>query len=68
MEKTILTVEGMACEHCVKAVTSAVMGVQGVTEVAVSLADQTVAVTHDGKATVAQMKAAIEDQGYDVVG
>ncbi|MEA5146597.1 MAG: cation transporter, partial [Candidatus Limiplasma sp.] len=48
MEKTILKVEGMSCEHCVKAVTMAVKALQGVTDVSVSLAEKTVAVSHDG--------------------
>lgn len=68
MEKTILKVEGMSCEHCVKAVTTAVKALQGVTDVSISLAEKTVAVSHDGSATVEQLKTAIEDQGYDVLG
>ncbi len=66
---TILKVDGMSCEHCVKAVTSAVGALPGVTGVAVDLQAKTVTVDHDpGKATLEQIRVEIEDQGYDVVG
>lgn len=67
METTVLHVEGMACEHCVKAVTQAVNALSGIQAVKVDLAGKTVAVQHEPTATRAQMKAAIEEQGYDVV-
>ena len=62
-----LIVDGMSCEHCVKRVTAAVKGLPGVTDVAVSLDDKTVAVTHDGNVRQESVKAAIEDAGYDVL-
>ena len=61
-------VEGMACEHCVKAVTKAVTALEGVKDVKVDLKGKTVTVEHEPAATVSQMKDAIEQQGYDVVG
>jgi len=68
METTVLHVEGMACEHCVKAVTKAVGALEGVKAVTVSLQGKTVTVEyHPQSVTLAQMKQAIEDQGYDVV-
>lgn len=67
--ETILKVDGMSCEHCVKAVTKAVGALKGVTAVEVDLSAKTVTVDHDPeKATLAQIKAEIEDQGYDVIG
>ena len=68
MATTVLHVEGMACDHCVKAVTKAVSALGGVQAVKVSLEGKTVTVEHEPAATTAQMKQAIEDQGYDVVG
>ena len=68
MATTVLHVEGMSCEHCVKAVTKAVTALGGVSGVQVDLQNKTVAVEYDPEAaTLAQMKEAIEEQGYDVV-
>jgi copper chaperone len=68
MEKTVLNVDGMSCEHCVNAVTKAVGALPGVKSVSVDLAEKTVAVEHDPAAsTVGQIKLEIEDQGYDVI-
>lgn len=68
MEKLVLKVEGMSCSHCENAVKKAVSALDGVTSVEVSLGDKTVTIAHDAaKATLEAIKAAIEDQGYDVV-
>ncbi len=68
MEKTTLKVDGMSCEHCVKAVTGAVGALPGVTKVAVDLAAKTVTVEYDpGKTTLDSINAEIEEQGYDVI-
>lgn len=67
MEKTTLKVSGMTCGHCEKAVKNALMGVDGVASVIVSLAEGTAEVEFDpAKAEVGKMKSAVEDQGYDV--
>lgn len=61
------SVEGMSCEHCVRAVTSEVTKVPGVADVTVDLAANTVDVT--GKAVdEAAVRAAIDEAGYAVVG
>ncbi len=67
MAVTVVNVEGMACEHCVKAVQTAVKALAGISDVVVSLSENTVTVTHDGRATDDLLKTAIEEQGYDVV-
>ncbi|MCL6458406.1 MAG: copper chaperone CopZ [Gorillibacterium sp.] len=68
MEKTILNVEGMSCEHCVKAITKAVGALPGVSEVSVNLNAKTVTVTNDpDKSSLDQIRLEIEDQGYEVV-
>ena len=68
MAKTVLQVEGMSCEHCVRAVKNAVGALNGVSDVVVDLKGKTVTVEHEDTVSKDQMKAEIEDQGYDVVG
>lgn len=69
MEKKILNVEGMSCEHCVRAVTQAVSGIAGVANVVVSLRDKTVSFEHDpALATIETISAAITEEGYEVLG
>ena len=68
MEKTTLKVDGVSCEHCVKAVKNAVGALSGIGEVAVDLAAKTVVVEYDAaQSSLDQIKAEIEDQGYDIV-
>ena len=67
MVKTVLKVEGMSCEHCVKAVTEAVSALPGIAGAAVDLGAKTVTVEHDpAKTSLDRIKAEIEEQGYDV--
>ncbi|MFR1309288.1 MAG: heavy metal translocating P-type ATPase [Gallintestinimicrobium sp.] len=65
MKKTI-KIEGMMCQHCVKAATKALEGVAGVTAVTVSLEDKQAVV--EGSATDEALAAAIVDAGYEVKG
>ncbi len=68
MAKSVINVDGMACEHCVKAITNAVGALSGVSSVAVDLEAKTVTVDHDpDQASVDKIKAEIEDQGYDII-
>lgn len=65
--ESIIKVEGMSCQHCVKAVEGALVALQGVREAKVSLKDKHVEVSFDERLVgLKEMKAAIEDQGYDV--
>ena len=69
MGKAVIKVDGMSCEHCVKAIKSAVGALPGVTAVAVDLTAKTVRVDHDpDKTMLEQIRLEIEDQGYDVIG
>ena len=69
MEKIILNVEGMSCAHCERAVKNAVGELEGVENVIVDLPGKTVAIEYDpGKLTFESFKAAIEEEGYNVVG
>lgn len=69
MEKSVLHVEGMSCEHCVKAITNAVSALPGIGSVAVDLSAKTVTVEHDpAQSPLEKIKAEIDDQGYEIVG
>lgn len=66
MANTVLKVEGMTCGHCVSSVEKALVnaGASG----KVDLAGKKVTVEYDeSKVSIDAIKAAIEDQGYDVV-
>ena len=66
MSNVILKVEGMSCGHCVSSVEKAVSNAGASAKV--DLGSKTVAVDFDeNKVTLAAIKEAIEDQGYDVV-
>lgn len=65
--KTILTVEGMSCNHCVQIVTETVSAVEGVESVSVDLANKSVSIEHGEQTDLAKIKSEIEDQGYDIV-
>ncbi len=68
MEKIVLNVEGMSCQHCENRVKKAVGALGGVSGVEVSLTDKKVTVEADSSVvTEKQIKEAIEEQGYDVV-
>jgi len=68
MEKLTLKVDGMACEHCVKAVTNGLKSIPGVNSVSVDLKAKTVFAEYDSKLVTPEMiKGKIDDLGYDVV-
>ena len=46
--KTKLSIEGMSCDHCVRAVTEALQGLSGVTKAVVTLKTKSAEVEHDG--------------------
>ena len=68
MKHTILKVQGMTCQHCVKAIEKSVGKLAGVTEVAVNLANAQVDVHFDERQSdEAAIKAVIQEEGYGVV-
>jgi len=69
MEKTItIAVEGMSCEHCVRAVKSAVEAQKGVKAVEVSLEGKSARVVYEeGLIGPDELKAAILEEGYRVL-
>ena len=67
-EKMTLNVKGMSCGHCVARVEKALQGIEGVSDVAVSLEAEVATVEFDpGKAGLDDFKAAVADAGYEVV-
>ncbi|MDT9027373.1 MULTISPECIES: copper chaperone CopZ [Rossellomorea] len=68
MQKESLTVEGMSCGHCVKAIEGSVAKLDGVKSVQVSLEEKKVEVEFDdSQVKLDDIKETIDDQGYDVV-
>jgi copper chaperone len=60
-------IDGMTCGHCVAAVDKELRAVPGVVDVAVDLAAGTATVTGQGY-TDADVRAAVDEAGYAVVG
>ena len=66
MPETIFTVTGMTCDHCVRAVTTEVEQVPGVTAVATDLASGRVRVVSDAPVDDGAVRAAVQEAGYEV--
>lgn len=68
MENTTLKVQGMSCEHCVKAVEGSVGKLNGVESVKVNLNAGSVDIKFNSVlVTLDEIKETIDDQGYDVL-
>lgn len=59
-------VDGMNCAHCERAITRALRAIDPAAQVTVDLTGGTVAV--EGAISAEQARAAIEDEGYTVIG
>jgi copper chaperone len=57
-------VEGMSCQHCVRAVFTALAAVDGIDRAEVSIG--AIAVEHDGRVTLEQLREAVAVAGYSV--
>lgn len=66
MTKKII-IEGMSCGHCSGHVTRALKELKGVIEATVDLKDKSALVQLDNNVDDGQLKAAVEDAGYEVV-
>lgn len=64
MTTTTYRVEGMTCDHCVRAITSEVSAITGVTGVEVTLASGRVTVVSEAPVAAEAIKAAIGEAGY----
>ena len=68
MDKIIIKVGGMSCEHCVRAVKEALESLEGVSAAQVDLTGGTAAVEYDAAVVgLDAMKAAIEQEDYEVL-
>ncbi|EKF87045.1 heavy metal translocating P-type ATPase [Methanobacterium formicicum] len=68
-EKVIIKVGGMTCAMCVQAIEGVLKKIDGVSEVNVNLAAEKAYVTYNPQMTsVAEMRKAIEDLGYEYLG
>ena len=65
MEKTI-TVKGMTCPNCVKHVTKALSGMEGVSDVAVDLEAGTAKFTASREIPDSELAAVLDDAGYEL--
>ena len=62
--QTILKIEGMSCEHCVRHVKSALLELDGVTNAEIRLEEGAAAVEHTADLSPGDMIAAVTDAGY----
>ncbi|MBB5780801.1 heavy-metal-associated domain-containing protein [Nonomuraea jabiensis] len=67
MATATYTVKGMTCGHCVSSVKEEVSEVAGVTSAEVDLASGLLTVESDAPVDAAEIVAAVEEAGYEVV-
>ncbi len=67
MKKRVL-IEGMSCGHCAHHVEEALKELNGVSNVEVKLGEKQALIDAEESVTEAQIKAAIDEAGYEVVG
>jgi copper chaperone len=63
-----ILVSGMTCEHCARAVRTEVGGLPGVTVVDVDVAAGKVVITGEPLPGQAELREAIAEAGYELVG
>jgi copper chaperone len=68
MSENTYTVTGMTCGHCVASVTEEISEIDGVTDVAVDLPTGAVRVTSTQPLDSADVRAAVEEAGYQLAG
>ena len=62
---TRVRIEGMSCQHCVRAVFTSLAAVEGIARADVSIG--AAEVEHDGRVTVEALREAVSVAGYSVV-
>jgi copper chaperone len=65
MKTLVFDVKGMTCDNCVRHVTEAIKGVEGVRDAKVSLAENTAVV--EGDFDERKIVEAVEEEGYEAV-
>ena len=68
MASTVITVTGMTCSHCVAAVQSEIGKLPGVSDVSVDLDTGSVTVTAQALPDADDLRAAVAEAGYELVG
>ena len=66
-KKAVISIDGMSCEHCVRAVQEAIGAQSGVKSVDVSLEDKNARVVYDDEhCTLSDLESAVVEEGYQV--
>ncbi len=60
-----VTISGMSCAHCIRAVFTSLSGVEGISRADVSIGRAVI--EHDGSVTAEAVREAISIAGYEVV-
>lgn len=65
---TQIKIEGMSCGHCVAGVQKALLAIPGVEAAEVTLEPGQATVNHTDSVSLADLRAAVDEEGYAVVG
>ncbi len=68
MQENVYSVSGMTCSHCANAVRSEITRIPSVREVTVDVDAGLVTVAADDQPDRAEIRAAVEEAGYQLVG
>ncbi len=66
MIEQIYRVPDVSCDHCIRAITDELGKLPGIQNVGVDLKTKLVTVQHDGSVSDADLRAGIEEAGYDI--
>jgi copper chaperone CopZ len=66
MSLSVITVTGMTCEHCEKAVRAEISAIPGVSQVDVDVASGEVRIRAEPAPERADLQAAVEEAGYQL--
>jgi copper chaperone len=66
MSLSVISVTGMTCEHCEKAVRAEISAIPGVSQVDVDVASGEVRVLAEPVPDMATLRAAVEEAGYQL--
>ncbi len=70
MTIAVYQVQGMTCEHCVRAVTEELSTLSGVTDISIELNAGSLSAVHVTSSTAldeADVRAAVDEAGYELV-
>jgi len=66
MSLSVITVTGMTCEHCEKAVRAEISAIPGVSQVDVDVASGEVRILAEPALELTDLQAAVEEAGYQL--